>query len=126
MIVTVCFFALFSVILVKVSEEISPKYRILLLAGCGACLLILFLRTTSPVLETMASLFQTELIQGPFRLIMKAVGIAFLVAVSSSFCRDLGESGVAEKLELCGKSAILALSVPILTEILDFIGELAS
>jgi len=122
----ICFFALFSVILVKISGEISPKYKALLLTGCGICLFFIFLRTTAPVLETMTSLFDTELIQGPFRLMMKAVGIAFLVAISSSFCRDLGESGIAEKLEFCGKSAILALSVPVLTEILDFIGELAS
>ena len=39
---------------------------------------------------------------------------------------DLPYAGIAEKLEFCGKSAILALSVPVLTEILDFIGELAS
>ena len=88
--------------------------------------MLAFLRTASPVLEAMTSLFNADLIQGPFRLMMKAVGISFLVAISASFCRDLGESGIAEKLELCGKSAVLALSVPVLTEILDFIGELAS
>ncbi len=122
----VCFFALFSVILVKVSGEISPKYKFLLITGCGICLLFAFLRTTAPVLEALTSLFDSDMISGPFRLMMKAVGIAFLVSISSSFCRDLGESGIAEKLELCGKVAILALSVPVLTEILDFIGELSS
>lgn len=122
----VCFFALFSVILIKVSGEISPKYKILLLTGCGICLLFAFLRTASPVLEAMTSLFDNDMIRGPFRVMMKAVGIAFLITISSSFCRDLGENGIAEKLELCGKSAILALSVPVLTEILDFIGELNS
>lgn len=122
----VCFFALFSVILVKVSGEISPKYKSLLITGCGICLMLAFLRTASPVLEAMTSLFSADLIRGPFRLMMKAVGISFLVAISSSFCRDLGESGIAEKLELCGKSAVLALSIPVLKEIIEFIGELAS
>lgn len=122
----VCLFALFSVILIKISGEISPKFRFLLLAGSSICLFFAFFRTTAPVLEEVTSLFDTATLGGAYRLVMKAVGIAFLVAISSSFCRDLGENGVAEKLELCGKSVILALSMPVLAEILNFIGELAS
>ncbi len=89
-------------------------------------MMVVFIRFSAPVLNALTTLFDTEALGESFRVMMKALGIAFLVAISASFCRDLGENSIAEKVELCGKTAILALSIPVLTEILKFIGELAS
>ena len=124
--IALCFFSLLSVVVIKISSEISPKFRFLLIAACGTCLLFSFFHLVSPFLESLSLLFDTEGFEESFRLILKALGIAFLVSITASFCRDLGEGGIGDKLELCGKGAILALSLPILKKILDFIGELVS
>lgn len=122
----ICFFGLFSVVIIKISADFSPKYRYLLVAACGVCLFLGFFRITTPVLEELNAILKAFDQFSELRLMLKALGIAFLVAVSASFCRDLGENGIAEKIELCGKSAVLALSLPVLTEILNFIGELCT
>jgi stage III sporulation protein AD len=61
-----------------------------------------------------------------FSLLYKALGICILTSVASSFCRDLGEEKIAEKLELCGKAALMFLSLPVLEYLLNLIGEILS
>ena len=59
-----------------------------------------------------------------FSILWKGLGVSLAVSVTASFCRDLGEEGVASKLEMCGKGAVLSLTLPILEDVLDLIGEM--
>ena len=46
------------------------------------------------------------------------MGLAALTEVTASTCRDLGEGGLATKVEWCGRAEILAVSLPTLREVL--------
>lgn len=122
----VCLFGLLAVILAKVSAEIAPKFRPFFAIGSGVVLFLAFFRFLSPVLTELERIFAEGSLNVPYRLVIKGVGISLLVGISASFCRDMGEGSVAEKLELCGKGAVLALSLPILAEIIKMIGEISS
>lgn len=54
-------------------------------------------------------------------LLIKITGIAFLSEFAVSICRDSGESAIATKVEIGGKIIILALSIPIITNLLQII-----
>ncbi len=122
----ICFFALFGAILVKVSEESFPKFKPLILCEIGVVFLFVFLKFLSPVLKEIASFGAGTKIPEMFSLLYKALGICLVTSVACSFCRDLGEEKIAEKLELCGKGALLFLSLPILEYLLNLIGEILS
>ncbi len=53
--------------------------------------------------------------------LVRIMGIAYLTQFAAQLCHDAGENTIAMKLELSGKIAILALSVPILKMILETI-----
>lgn len=57
-------------------------------------------------------------------LLVKALGIAILTQCTSDICRDAGESGVANGVELAGKAEILLLCLPLLGEIFASVKEL--
>ena len=57
-------------------------------------------------------------------LLLKALGIAILTQCTSDICRDAGESGVANGVELAGKAEILLLCLPLLGEIFASVKEL--
>ena len=57
-------------------------------------------------------------------LLVKALGIAILTQCASDICRDAGESGVANGVELAGKAEILLLCLPLLGEIFASVKEL--
>ncbi len=120
------FFALFSVILLKLTEDFSPKFKGFFLCGASCLFFIMFIKQVSPAFHFLTKITQASGFSSLFQLLLKALGIALLVSISASFCRDLGEEGVASKLELCGKGAILSLSLPVLQEILKFVGEMTS
>ena len=56
--------------------------------------------------------------------LMKSMGISLLSSTASDLCRDSGESAIASKLELLGKCEIIALSIPLLRELLILAQEL--
>ena len=119
-----CAFALLAGILAKVSDELFPKFKPLVLTSCGILFFLHFFSNFSPLLKKLFSLGASSDYPALFSLLFKGFGIALLVSVSASFCRDLGEEKIAERLELCGKGAILYLSMPVLEYLLNWIGEI--
>lgn len=55
-----------------------------------------------------------------FELLFKAVGIAAMSHTVSSLCRDCGEASLGEKLEFCCHCSILALSLPVVKDLLSY------
>lgn len=56
--------------------------------------------------------------------VLRAVGIGLICEFSAAFCRDLGENTVAEGVLLFGKLEILVLSLPLIDELIEIVGEL--
>ena len=54
----------------------------------------------------------------------KAVGIALVVRVGSSLCRDAGESALASVVETAGAVCALVVSLPLLRTVLSLLLEL--
>ena len=54
-------------------------------------------------------------------LIIKLIGIAYIMEFAVSLCKDCGENNIASKLEFGGKIIIMSMSFPILLSIIDAI-----
>lgn len=52
-------------------------------------------------------------------LLMKIAGISILTEFAVSVCNDMGESAIANKVDLGGKLIIVSLSIPIITSVLS-------
>jgi stage III sporulation protein AD len=61
-----------------------------------------------------------------FSIILKIVGIGYLIEFSSALCNDAGLSAISTKLEFAGKVIILFISLPIIQMLIDIISELLS
>ena len=68
---------------------------------------------------------RTTLPAAPLTAVLKAVGIALAGELAAHYCRDAGESGLAKAVELAEQIAILTVSLPLLTQVLELIGEMA-
>lgn len=58
--------------------------------------------------------------------LLKALGIGMLTQVCADICRECGESGVANGVELFGKVEILLLCLPLIHQLLEVAQELLS
>lgn len=117
-------FAVFCAFLFRILEEIAPRFKPYLLAGAGVVFFLLFAKWILPLIEKIRTLSEQTSVPDYFLLLIKAMGLSLIVSMASSFCRDLGEDKIANKLELCGKGAILSLSLPVFSTVLNWIGEL--
>lgn len=54
-------------------------------------------------------------------ILLKIIGISYLVEFGAQVCRDAGEGAIASKIELAGKVMILVMAVPIIAFALDTI-----
>lgn len=58
------------------------------------------------------------------KILLKMVGIGYLVEFSAGILNDFGQNSVADKLIFCGKVVILVLAIPILESVLTLIKQL--
>ncbi len=121
-ILSLCAFGLLCAIVSEVIVPLSPKLKGALVVAGGIVFLTVFIGYLFPSFDFLVTLTATSRFSSLFQLLFKALGISFLVSVCASFCRDLGQEAVAEKLELCGKGAIIFLSLPVLQTVLDVMG----
>lgn len=54
-------------------------------------------------------------------LIIKLIGIAYLMEFAIQLCKDCGENNIASKLEFGGKIIVMTMSFPILLSIIETI-----
>lgn len=67
---------------------------------------------------------QTGLSSALFAPIIKCVGIAMTVKITSGLCRDAAQSGIASSVELLGAAAALFTALPLLNALLETIDGL--
>ena len=58
------------------------------------------------------------------KLVLKMIGVGYLVEFSAGILSDFGQNSLADKLVLCGKIVILVLAVPILESVLSLVVKL--
>jgi stage III sporulation protein AD len=124
--ITLSLFAVFCAFLFRICGEMAPRYQSYLLVGAGILFFLFFAKWLFPLIEKIRELAEKTSVPDFFLLLIKAMGLSLIVSISASFCRDLGEESLAGKLELCGKGAILYLSLPVFSTVLNWIGELLS
>ena len=114
----VCGFLLAALCINLLLRRISPEYAPLTVAASGILLAVYFLREAANTVETLSDLAAQYGLGGWFSLLLKALAIAVACQLTSALCRDCGESALAEKAELAGKLAILALTLPVVKQLL--------
>lgn len=60
------------------------------------------------------------------KTVMKALGISFFCSLSCDLCRQSGENSLAKSVEISGKAVICAMCVPMVTRLIEIIGEMTN
>jgi len=93
-----------------------------LTAAVIAMAAVLMLRLLEPVLELLEQV--GNLRSDALELLLKAAGIGLTAEVAGLVCADAGNAALAKMLRLLGTAAILCLSVPMFTALLECITEM--
>ena len=122
----VCAFAILAVLLTVTVKEMEPRFGGIIVTAAGVVFWLYAVKALLPTVQTMMGLTQTSDFGASFSALFRALGLALVISFCAGVCRDLGENGLAEKVEFCGKAAILALALPSLKSLLSAISALLS
>lgn len=110
------------VILRKWNADLLPLLRV----GLVVILVGAILSWATPLVTYLRDLTGISALSVYAEFLFKALGIAWLTQCCADICREGGESGAANGVELAGKVELLLLSLPLINDILTVTKELLS
>lgn len=113
---------LISLIVIIIIKQYRPEFAVYVSLIAGALILVLVIDKMSGVINLLTNLANKTSINKDFIfLLIKITGIAFLTEFAVSICKDAGESAIATKIDMGGKVMIIAVSIPIISSLLETI-----
>ena len=114
--------AIMSTVLCLLLKKERPEMAMFIALATGV---IIFLGATyklNYIIESIQQLANKANIPTMYiSLIIKLIGIAYLMEFAIQICKDCGEGNIASKLEFGGKIIVMARSFPILFSIVEVI-----
>lgn len=113
--------AISAVVIVIIIKQYKPEFAIYISLIASALILVLVLDKVSAIVTLLENLANkmTGTSQEFLKILIKITGIAFLTEFAVSICKDAGESAIGSKVDLGGKLIIVAMSVPIISSMLE-------
>ena len=91
----------------------------------GVLILVLSIQKLTGIIYLLQSLANKTYINKSFlSILLKITGIAFITEFAVSICSDAGEKAIASKIEIGSKVIIIAMSIPIITSLLELVIEI--
>lgn len=106
-------------------KQIKPELTITVVIAGSVILITYALQYFSSIFSVFGDIVdKTGLDKSLFDILLKLVGVGYLVEFGASICEDTGNSSIASKVVLCGKIAIFLMSMPIITSLFELILDL--
>ena len=118
--------ALIAVILCAVLSSRGKDFSLLL--GLTVCAMVLLgaVHLLKPVIELIETLKDAgQLDDDLLQTVLKAVGIGLIGELAAQICSDAGSSALGKAVETLTAAAILWLSIPLMTMLLELVQQMA-
>ena len=100
-------------------KQKNGEYALLLSVAAGVCVGLMILKSiAAPIGYLKEQLEEYGIKTEYFKVALKALGIGYITSFIADACRDSGQTSLASKAELAGKTAIFLLSVPLIISVL--------
>lgn len=111
-----------ALIIIVILKQYRPEFTIYVSLIAGIIILFLIMDKLSGIISLLKNLSAKASINQEFLIILiKITGIAVLTEFATSICKDSGETAIANKIDLGGKVLIIAISIPIISTLLETI-----
>lgn len=103
-------------------KQTKPEYAVCVSVGTGILLLFLVAERLRLVIENIRLIQSAISIQSAYiQVLLKIIGITYISEFAADICRDAGCAAVAGQIGVFAKLSILAVSMPIVSALLQTI-----
>lgn len=112
--------AFLAVIIILILKQYRPEFAMYVSILAGALIIFMSIGKLEGVIQLLNTISNSTKGNGQFLgILLKITGIAFLTEFAVSICKDSGETAIANKVDLGGKIIIVAISIPIISSLLE-------
>jgi len=116
---------LIALVVIIILKQYRPEYAIYISIIAGIFILFLAMDKLSGIINLLQSIADKTFINKQFLgILLKITGIAIITEFAVSICADAGEKAIASKIEIGSKVIIIAMSIPIISSLLELIIEI--
>ena len=106
-------------------RQYKPEYAIVVSLAAGGMIVLMLLPDMLLVLREVERIVSGSIIDELYmQILLRALGICFITQIACDACKDAGEAAMSSKIEMAGKVAVLATSLPLFRQVLAFVGML--
>ena len=112
--------SIFAVIMIIILKNYRPEMALVLSIIAGIGIMLYAISKMSSVINVLNDLVSKSGVNTDFLLIIiKVIGIAYIVEFGKNVCIDAGQSSIATKLEMAGKVVIVVLTIPLISSLVN-------
>lgn len=116
---------LIALVIAIILKQYRPEYAIYVSIVAGILILVFTMGKITGIINLLKSISDKTYINKQFlSILLKITGIAIITEFAVSICTDAGEKAIASKIEIGSKVIIIAMSIPIISSLLELIIEI--
>ena len=117
--------ALISLALIMLLKQYRPELALLASVASALILLIYGVAKSGEIISAVRTMTeQAGIDEQNVMLVLKALGICYIVQIAKDICADSGQTALADRIDFIGKVTVVAMSLPMLTQILGIVTQL--
>lgn len=121
-IVRICGFGILAVVLCMTAKRLRPESAFGISAAAGVIILAAAISALAPSVSAVRELADAAGVDGELvGILFKALAVCYIVSLSADCARDAGEAALGARLELAGRAAIAAISLPAFVELASIV-----
>ena len=120
--VRIAFLGITVILMALQLKALKPDYSVYLCLGVSLLIFSFVAEKLSVIMDGLAAIQDClPLKAGYIQTLMKIIGITYIAEFASDLCKDAGYQTIAGQIQIFGKLSVLAVSIPVLTALLDTI-----
>ena len=116
---------LIALIIIVIIKQYKPEFAIYVSILAGAIIIFFSIDKITGIINLLTNLSKKTGINAEYlNILLKITGIAIITEFAVSICSDAGEKAIASKIEIGSKVIIIAMSIPIISSLLELIVDI--
>lgn len=118
-------FALMAVVIIVLIKQEKKEIGVTISILATAILAVYAVIELNDIVNLLFDLISKVGVNAKYlEIILKVVGIAYIVELTKDVCVDSGETALGSKVEMTGKVLMVAMTIPIITGVVEVINKL--
>ena len=106
-------------------KPVRNDFAILIGITGGIIIIFLVVSYLTGIFDSFKAIISSTGLDGSlYKLLLKIIGVAYLLEFTSSICSDTGNNSLGDKILLGGKIVLMVMALPIVVSILQIVTEL--